>query len=44
VIGFEDCGGSMNSPLGAERFRMAGCSIEKGKKKRKVKTKDTWAN
>ena len=46
VIGFEDCGGSTNSPLGAERFWIDMCSmvIEKGCKRRKDKRKDTQAN
>jgi len=40
VIGFDDCGGSTNSPLGAERFWIEKCSMvierikeEKGKRK-----------
>ena len=38
VIGFDDCGGSMNSPLGAERFWIVMCSkIKKDKRKEKVK-------
>ena len=28
VIGFDDCGGSTNSPLGAERFWIEMCSME----------------
>jgi hypothetical protein len=44
MISFDDCGGSMNSPLGAERLRMVGCSIEKDKKEKKGKTKDTLVN
>ena len=34
VIGFDDCGGSTNSPLGAKRFSMV---KEKDKRKEKVK-------
>ena len=39
VIGFDDCGGSMNSPLGAERFWIDMCSmvIEKNVKEEKIK-------
>ena len=40
VIGFEDCGGSTNSPLGAERFWIERFSMIKEKDKRK----DTWVN
>ena len=45
VIGFDDCGGSTNSPLGAERFWIDMCYmvIEKDKK-RKGKRQDTQAN
>ena len=40
VIGFDDCGGSTNSPLGAERFWIERFSIkEKDKRKEKVKEK-----
>ena len=34
VIGFDDCGGSTNSPLGAKRFSMV---KEKDKRKEKIK-------
>ena len=44
VIGFDDCGGSMNSPLGVERFWIERFSMIKEKDKRKGKTKDTRAN
>ena len=46
VIGFEDWGGSTNSPLGAERFWIERFSMikEKDKRKRKGKRKDTRAN
>ena len=39
VIGFGDCGGSTNSPLGAEKFWIDMCSmvIEKDKIKDKIK-------
>ena len=39
VIGFDDCGGSMNSPLGVERFWIDMCSmvIEKDVKEEKIK-------
>ena len=39
VIVFEDCGGSMNSPLGVERFWIDMCSmvIEKDVKEEKIK-------
>ena len=39
VIGFDDCGGSTNSPLGAERFLIEMCSmvIEKNVKEEKIK-------
>ena len=39
VIGFEDCGGSMNSPLEVERFWIDMCSmvIEKDVKEEKIK-------
>jgi len=39
VIGFDDCDGSMNSPLGAERFWIDMCSIviEVGVKEEKIK-------
>ena len=42
VIGFEDCGGSANSPLGAENWLIERESMEKDK--RKGKRKDTRAN
>ena len=35
VIGFDDCGGSTNSPLGAERFWIERFSMIKEKDKRK---------
>ena len=46
VIGFEECGGSTNSPLGAERFWIERFSMvkEKDKRKEKEKRKDTHAN
>ena len=44
VIGFDDCGGSTNSPLGAERFWIERFSIIKERGKRKEKVKDTRAN
>ena len=34
VIGFDDCDGSMNSPLGAERFWIERFSMVKEKDKR----------
>jgi hypothetical protein len=39
VIGFDDCGGSTNSPLGAKRFWIVMCSmvIKNGKRKEKIK-------
>jgi hypothetical protein len=38
MIGFEDCGGSTSSPLGAERFCIVGCFIgENIKRKERVK-------
>jgi hypothetical protein len=38
MIGFEDCGGSMNLPLGAEMFCIMGCSIgENIKRKERIK-------
>ena len=37
VIGFDDCGGSTNSPLGAERFWIERFSMIKEKDKRKEK-------
>jgi len=40
VIGFDDCGGSTNSPLGAERFWIEKVFHDK----RKGKRKDRWAN
>ena len=39
VIGFDDCGDSTNSPLGAERFWIERFSIIKEKDKEKVKEK-----
>ena len=42
VIGFEDCGGSVNSTLGAENWLIERESMEKDK--RKGKRKDTRAN
>ena len=39
MIGFEDCGGSKNSPLGAENWLIERESIEKDKRKEKVKEK-----
>jgi len=39
VIGFEDCGGSTNSPLGAENWWIERESMEKGKKEEKGKKK-----
>ena len=39
VIGFDDCGGSTNSPLGAERFWIERFSMLKEKNKRKSKGK-----
>ena len=39
VIGFDDCGGSTNSPLGAERFWIERFSMLKEKNKRKRKGK-----
>ena len=39
VIGFEDCGGSANSPLGAENWLIEREFMEKDKRKRKVKEK-----
>ena len=44
LIGFDDCGGSTNSPLGAERFWIERFSIVKEKDKRKGKRKDTRVN
>jgi len=44
VIGFDDCGGSTNSPLGAERFWIVMCSMVERIKEEKGKRKDTWAN
>ena len=37
VIGFDDCGGSTNSPLGAKRFWIVMCSmvIKRVKEKRR---------
>ena len=40
VIGFDKCGGSMNSPLGAERFWIERFSMVKQKDKRKEKEKE----
>ena len=40
VIGFDDCGGSTNSPLGAERFWIERFSMVKEKDKRKEKVKE----
>jgi hypothetical protein len=38
MIGFEDCGGSTSSPLGAKRFCIVGCSIgENTKRKERIK-------
>ena len=39
VIGFDDCGGSTNSPSGAERYWIERFSMikEKGKRNKKVK-------
>jgi hypothetical protein len=38
MIGFEDCGGSTSSPLGAKRFYIVGCSIgENTKRKERIK-------
>ena len=37
VIGFEDCGGFTNSPLGAKRFWIERFSMIKEKDKRKEK-------
>ena len=39
VIGFDNCGGSTNSPLGAERFWTERFSMvkERGKRKEKIK-------
>ena len=34
VIGFDDCGGSTNSPLGAERFWIESFSMVKEKDKK----------
>jgi len=39
VIGFDDYGGSTNSPLGAERFWIERFSIVKEKDKRREKVK-----
>ena len=39
VIGFDDCGGSTNSPLGAENWLIERESMEKDKRKEKVKEK-----
>ena len=39
AIGFEDCGGSVNSPLGAENWLIERESMEKDKRKEKVKEK-----
>ena len=39
VIGFEDCGRSTNSPLGAESWWIERESMEKDKRKEKVKEK-----
>ena len=39
-IGFDDCGGSTNSPLGAERFWIERFSMIKEKDKRKEKIKE----
>ena len=46
VIGFDDCGGSTNSPLGAERFWIERFSMvkEKDKIRGKGKSNDTRAN
>ena len=40
VIGFDDCGGSKNSPLGVERFWIERFSMIKEKDKRKEKVKE----
>ena len=39
VIGFDGCGGSTNSPLGAENWLIERESMEKDKRKEKVKEK-----
>ena len=39
VIGFDDCGSSTNSPLGAERIERFSMVKEKDKRKEKVKEK-----
>ena len=46
VIGFDDCGGSTNSPLGAERFWIERFSMvkEKDKIRGKGKSNNTRAN
>ena len=40
MIGFDDCGGSMNLPLGAEMFWIEMFSMIKEKDKRKEKVKE----
>jgi hypothetical protein len=36
MIGFEDFGGSMSSPLGTERFCIVGCSIRENIRRKEM--------
>ena len=44
VIGFDDCGGSTNSPLGAERFWIERFSMIKEKIHGQTRFEDNYSN